>query len=169
MKKQRAESYELAEFVIRYLFNIGKNVQSGNDEVLVAFYVLKPVNAYKSHTLFEATAEIEKNITPQKYHRLFDALSERQLEIIKDNESKYIVCTAGPGSGKTMVLVHKLASLLLLEDVKHEQLLLLTFSRAAAVEFKATPRKDHLLDFARCCLKKQITNSFIIDKGDFRL
>ena len=34
------------------------------------------------------------------------------------------------------VLVHKLASLLLLEDVKHEQLLMLTFSRAAATEFK---------------------------------
>lgn len=34
------------------------------------------------------------------------------------------------------MLVHKLASLLLLEDVKHEQLLILTFSRAAAIEFK---------------------------------
>src|SRR6185312_11173244 len=43
---------------------------------------------------------------------------------------------AGPGSGKTRVLVHKLASLLLMEDVKHEQLLMLTFSRAAATEFK---------------------------------
>src|SRR5690606_18199342 len=43
---------------------------------------------------------------------------------------------AGPGSGKTRVLVHKLASLLLMEDVKHEQLLMITFSRAAATEFK---------------------------------
>lgn len=43
---------------------------------------------------------------------------------------------AGPGSGKTRVLVHKLASLLLLEDIKHEQLLMLTFSRSAATEFK---------------------------------
>src|SRR5690606_24530910 len=34
------------------------------------------------------------------------------------------------------VLVHKLASLLLMEDVKHEQLLMITFSRAAATEFK---------------------------------
>lgn len=34
------------------------------------------------------------------------------------------------------MLVHKLASLLLLEDVKHEQLLMLTFSRTAATEFK---------------------------------
>ena len=34
------------------------------------------------------------------------------------------------------MLVHKLASLLLLEDVKSEQLLMLTFSRSAATEFK---------------------------------
>lgn len=81
-------------------------------------------------------AEIERNITPEKYNQLFNELSDKQSEIINDDESKYIVVAAGPGSGKTRVLVHKLASLLLLEDVKHEQLLMVTFSRAAATEFK---------------------------------
>ena len=81
-------------------------------------------------------AEINNNITPAKYKKIFGTLSSRQLEIINDKESRYIVVAAGPGSGKTRLLVHKLASLLLLEDVKHEQLLMLTFSRAAATEFK---------------------------------
>lgn len=89
----------------------------------------------------ERAAEIERNITPEKYRQLFDTLSQRQLEIIRDDNSKYIVVSAGPGSGKTKVLVHKLASLLLLEDVKHEQLLMLTFSRAAAIEFKQRLRE----------------------------
>ena len=80
--------------------------------------------------------EIERNITPEKYNQLFGELSDKQAEIINDADSKYIVVAAGPGSGKTRVLVHKLASLLLLEDVKHEQLLMVTFSRAAATEFK---------------------------------
>ena len=84
----------------------------------------------------ERAKEIERNITPDKYNQLFGELSDKQSEIIKDDESKYIVVAAGPGSGKTRVLVHKLASLLLLEDVKHEQLLMVTFSRAAATEFK---------------------------------
>ena len=84
----------------------------------------------------ERRAQIDKNITPAKYDQLFGELSKRQCEIIEDKQSKYIVVAAGPGSGKTRVLVHKLASLLLLEDVKHEQLLMLTFSRAAATEFK---------------------------------
>ena len=80
--------------------------------------------------------EICRNLTPQKYNALYGDLSERQKQIIDDSESKYIVVAAGPGSGKTRVLVHKLASLLQLEDVKHEQLLMLTFSRAATTEFK---------------------------------
>ena len=84
----------------------------------------------------ERAVEIEKNITPDKYRQLFGELSETQRKIITDKSSKHIVVAAGPGSWKTRVLVHKLASLLLLEDVKHEQLLMLTFSRAAATEFK---------------------------------
>ena len=80
--------------------------------------------------------EIDRNITPEKYRQLFGELSESQSRIIHDAEARYIVVAAGPGSGKTRVLVHKLAALLLMEDIKHEQLLMLTFSRAAATEFK---------------------------------
>ncbi|MGN6800841.1 MAG: UvrD-helicase domain-containing protein, partial [Ginsengibacter sp.] len=80
--------------------------------------------------------EIKRNLTPAKFRQLFGSLSPTQLEIIKDNETKHTAVVAGPGSGKTRVLVHKLASLLLMEDVKHEQLLMVTFSRAAATEFK---------------------------------
>lgn len=84
----------------------------------------------------DRTSEIQRNLTPQKYKQLFGQLSKRQMDIISDKVSRCIVVAAGPGSGKTRVLVHKLASLLLLEDVKHEQLLMLTFSRDAATEFK---------------------------------
>jgi ATP-dependent DNA helicase RecQ len=80
--------------------------------------------------------ELRLKMTPTKFKQLFGELSPTQLTIINDNESSYIIVAAGPGSGKTKVLVHKLASLLLMEDVKHEQLLMLTFSRAAVTEFK---------------------------------
>lgn len=80
--------------------------------------------------------ELNRNITPAKFSQLFGELSTRQFEIINDKDTQNIVVAAGPGSGKTRVLVHKLASLLLLEEVKSEQLLMLTFSRAAATEFK---------------------------------
>lgn len=84
--------------------------------------------------------EISRRMTPLKYKQLFGELSETQLKIVNDNTSPHLVVAAGPGSGKTRLLVHKLASLLLMEDVKHEQLLMLTFSRAAASEFRTRLR-----------------------------
>ncbi len=84
----------------------------------------------------ERAAEINLNITRDKYRQIFGSLSPVQEEIIQNSQSRVLAVAAGPGSGKTRVLVHKLASLLLMEDVKHEQLLMLTFSRAAATEFR---------------------------------
>lgn len=80
--------------------------------------------------------EITQNVSPKKYNEIFGSLTQTQQKIISDKESKFIVVPAGPGSGKTYVLVRKLASLILMEDIKSEKLLMLTFSRAAASEFK---------------------------------
>lgn len=83
-----------------------------------------------------AQATLGRNITQKRYDKLFKPLSPRQMEII-NGKAACIVVGAGPGSGKTRVLAHKLAALLLMEEVKHDQLLMLTFSRAAATEFKS--------------------------------
>ena len=84
----------------------------------------------------ESEAALSRPITQSTARRLFDGLSEIQRKIVNDKQSQFIAVAAGPGSGKTKVLVHKLASLLLLEETKSEQLLVLTFSRAAATVFK---------------------------------
>lgn len=84
----------------------------------------------------EKRKELKESLTPKKFKQIFTDLNDVQKQVINHKASNYVVAAAGPGSGKTRVLVHKLASLCLLEDVKHEQLLMLTFSRAAATEFK---------------------------------
>jgi ATP-dependent DNA helicase RecQ len=105
--------------------------------------------------------DINLTLTPEKFMKLFGALSPAQLEIIKDNRSPHIVVAAGPGSGKTRVLVHKLASLLQAEDVKSEQLLMLTFSRAAATEFKK--RLLELIDKAAHYVEIKTFHSYCFD------
>lgn len=80
-------------------------------------------------------AGLSLGMTKQRYDLLFAGLNEEQRRVINDATHRVIVVAAGPGSGKTMTLVHKLASLVLLEDTKPEQLLMLTFSHAAAMEF----------------------------------
>ncbi len=109
----------------------------------------------------ERGAQIERNITPARHKMIFDGLSDKQREIIDDNESKYIVVTAGPGSGKTMVLVRKLASLYQMEDTKHEQLLMVTFSRAAATEFRV--RLQELLKGAARYVEIKTFHSYCFD------
>ena len=147
---------------------------------IVGEYAKKMISGYKealqfvddyfrlNHTSFltkyfssSRQKELTRNITPTKFQQLFGELSTEQLKIIKDNKSKYIVVAAGPGSGKTRVLVHKLASLLLMEDVKHEQLLMLTFSRAAATEFKK--RLIKLIGNAASFVEIKTFHSFCFD------
>jgi ATP-dependent DNA helicase RecQ len=78
----------------------------------------------------------EKAMTKSQYEHLFTALSKTQRKIIDDDKANTIVVLAGPGSGKTTLLVHKLAALIELEDVRPEELLMLTFSRSATIVFK---------------------------------
>ncbi|WP_370391079.1 RecQ family ATP-dependent DNA helicase [uncultured Winogradskyella sp.] len=80
--------------------------------------------------------QIQRAITPKRFREIIADLDTDQSNVIQDNKSDKILVYAGPGSGKTKVLVHKIASLLLIEDIKPEQFLMLTFSKAAALEFK---------------------------------
>ena len=79
--------------------------------------------------------KLKQPITDKKFRDIFGSLSIEQMAVVKD-KSENILVGAGPGSGKTRVLVHKVAALLMMEDIKPEQFLMLTFSRPAAQEFK---------------------------------
>jgi len=95
----------------------------------------------KKYILKEFKQYIDKPMTSKHYEKLFGSLSVAQKEIIDDHSDQNIVVLAGPGSGKTTLLVHKLASLIELEDVKSTELLMLTFSRSATVVFKEKLRE----------------------------
>ncbi len=62
-------------------------------------------------------------------------VDEDQRKVIR-SRMKHILVAAGPGSGKTHLLVHKAASLIWLEKTKPDSILMLTFTRAAAKEIK---------------------------------
>ena len=81
--------------------------------------------------------DIRKTITAAQYAKLFGELISTQRIIINNKDNHILVVAAGPGSGKTKLLVHKLAAIVRMEDVKYEHLLMLTFSRAAVNEFKS--------------------------------
>lgn len=120
----------VGEYAKKMIANYSEALQFVDD-----YFRLNNISFLRKYFKGNREGEITRNISPGKFRQLFGELSPTQLKIITD-KNKYIAVLAGPGSGKTRVLVHKLASLILMEDVKHEQLLMLTFSRAAVTEFR---------------------------------
>ena len=79
---------------------------------------------------------IQLPITESGYNKIVGTLNNEQQKIINDKDSPAILVLAGPGSGKTKTLAHKIASLITIEKNKSEYFLMLTHSRVAAKEFK---------------------------------
>ena len=103
-------------------------------------YFILPYDEFKKK--YELLKEkISRPITQRRYNKIFSEMSNEQKEIINDKNTKAMMILAGPGSGKTKVLVHKIASLILTEDIKPEQFMMLTFSRTAAGEFRSRLNK----------------------------
>ncbi|MGK0179591.1 MAG: ATP-dependent DNA helicase RecQ [Nitrospinales bacterium] len=99
-------------------------------------YFSLPYEGFLERYFRNRKGKIRQPITEEKFRKIFSDLTAEQLAVVQDNKNDNILVAAGPGSGKTLVLVHKVASLLLIEDIKPEEFLMLTFSRPAALEFK---------------------------------
>lgn len=104
-------------------------------------YFTLPYNDFLDRYFRKRKGRIRQPITEEKFRSIFSGLTAEQMAVMKDNKNDNILVAAGPGSGKTLVLVHKVASLLLMEDIKPDQFLMLTFSRPAALEFKKRLKK----------------------------
>ena len=152
----RIEKNSLKQFTNQDYANLYNHYENKKQQIhIVGEYAKKMVENYQSALKFvndyfvmdykkfldayfpgNRKEELERNMSPKRFFELFGNLSTEQLTIIKDKEHSRIAVAAGPGSGKTRVLVHKLASIISTEDIRSEQLLMLTFSRAAVTEFK---------------------------------
>ena len=131
-KNKIRQIHIVGEYAQRMIRNYKEALEFVND-----YFQLEYSAFIKKYFPGRKAKDLELRLTKSKFEKLVGGLSLEQSKVVNDNESQYIVVAAGPGSGKTRVLVHKLASLLQLEDVKQDQLLMLTFSRAAASEFKS--------------------------------
>ncbi len=125
----------VGEYAKRRLQNYESALAYVND------YFSQPYEEFLTKYFPRRKKEIGTPLTPTRLKEIIGELDTDQSRIVNDGKSKDILVLAGPGSGKTKVLVHKIASLLLLEDIKPEQFLMLTFSKAASLEFRARARK----------------------------
>jgi ATP-dependent DNA helicase RecQ len=79
---------------------------------------------------------IKLPVTQERLKEIIYDLNDEQKKIFEDDNSDSIMVLAGPGSGKTKTLVHKIASLVTIENNKPEYFLMLAHSRVAVAEFR---------------------------------
>lgn len=102
----------------------------------VSDYFSMEYNAFKKLYKFDEKM-IKLPLTEERYREIIANLNEEQSKVFEDKTSGAIMVLAGPGSGKTKTLVHKIASLITLENHKPDHFLMLTHGRAAANEFRS--------------------------------
>lgn len=82
--------------------------------------------------------ELSRQTTPASWRKIVEGLGNTvQQDIVTDDrEQTNVLVLAGPGSGKTRVLVHRIAYLIRVRREKPDGILALTYNRHAAVEIR---------------------------------
>ena len=82
--------------------------------------------------------ELTRQTTPQSWDAIVETLSRpHQRDIVTDDrENANVLVLAGPGSGKTRVLVHRIAYLVRIRRENPHAVLALTYNRHAALEIR---------------------------------
>lgn len=80
---------------------------------------------------------LERATTERSYRQIVDELANKaQIRIVTQSLRKNLLVLAGPGSGKTRVVVHRCAYLLRVRRVKPKSILVCCFNHKAAVELR---------------------------------
>ena len=82
--------------------------------------------------------ELSRETTPKSWDNIVESLNNpTQRQLVTDNrETDNILVLAGPGSGKTRVLVHRIAYLVRVRRQNPRSILALAYNRHAAVEIR---------------------------------
>ena len=93
---------------------------------------------FLSRWLPNADKEIARQTTPESWRNIVECLdnSVQQRIVADDREQTNMLVLAGPGSGKTRVLVHRIAYLLRVRRENPRGILALAYNRHAAVEIR---------------------------------
>ena len=84
---------------------------------------------------------LERATTEASWRRISDGLSPLQRRLVTEKRPPNRLVLAGPGSGKTRLIVHRVAFLVRVMRERPESILVVTFNRHAAVEVRRRLRQ----------------------------
>lgn len=131
-EEQVTQIHVMAEYAERGL----RAIQEAHQ--MVGDYFRLTRDAFLLHWLPNRGKELSRQTTPDSWHRIVEALNnanQKQI-VIDDREQTNVLVLAGPGSGKTRVLVHRIAYLVRVRRENPHGILALAYNRHAAVEIR---------------------------------
>ena len=117
--------------------------QRGAAEIADAIYLAMDYfeleqEAFLARWLPDRKAEISRQMTPKSWQNIVESLrNPTQEKIVNDNrEQTSVLVLAGPGSGKTRVLAHRIAWLLRARRERPGSIIALAYNRHAATDIR---------------------------------
>ena len=122
----------MAEFARRGLADMSDSMRLVHD-----YFNLKQ-NDFLDHWLPDRQRELVRETTPESWRAIVESLnSPAQQRIVADErEQTNVLVLAGPGSGKTRVLVHRIAYLLRVRRENPRSIMALAYNRHAAIDIR---------------------------------
>ncbi len=99
--------------------------------------------AFLARWLPDRTAETGRQTTPESWRKIVESLGNRTQEriVADEREQTSVLVLAGPGSGKTRVLVHRIAWLLRARRERPDSIIALAYNRHAAADISRRLRE----------------------------
>lgn len=137
--EQTAQTHVMAAYAEKGLVAINEAVRLSED------YFVLDRDAFMRRWMPGKGMEIRRQTTGPSWKAIVDALDNpvQQKIVSDDREQTNVLVLAGPGSGKTRVLVHRIAYLIRVKREDPREILVLTYNRHAAAEIRI--RLRHLI------------------------
>jgi len=136
-EEQTLQIHVMAEYVRRALLALGEALR------LVVDYFNLPQAAFLQRWLPDREQELARQTTPASWQAIVTALNSpaQQRIVTDDRDQANVLVLAGPGSGKTRVLVHRIAYLLRVRREHPHSILALAYNHHAAVQIRQRLRE----------------------------
>lgn len=128
--EKQFQIHVMREYAIKMLEHLSKGKELVND------YFQKSNAIFKNKWFNDQKEQLKESISPESSQRIYGDLDERQRAIVMEKDDSNRLVLAGPGSGKTRVIVHRVAYLLCVEHIDAASVIVLTFNRHAATDIK---------------------------------